>query len=146
MALGATTAILGNDRRMLMIEFLQQKDGHAELRDMVEFIAEREGDTDRKHRKSVYVSLVQTHIPKLEREGVITFDHGVITLLRIPDDVTVYMEVVNKHDISWSAFYMGTSVIFLIAGWYLGSLPLIFAALVYLAISLVHHRKIKRLL
>jgi len=129
-----------------MIEFLQQKEGHAELRDMVEFIAEREGDTDRKHRKSVYVSLVQTHIPKLEREGVITFEHGMITLLRIPDDVTVYMEVVNKHDISWSAFYMGTSVIFLIAGWYLGSLPLIFAAVIYLTISLVHHRKVKRLL
>ena len=144
--MGATTAILGNDRRMLMIEFLQQKEGHAELRDLVEFIAEREGDTDRKHRKSVYVSLVQTHIPKLEREGVITFDHGIITLLRIPEDVTVYMEVVNKHDISWSAFYMGTSLIFLVAGWYLGSLPLIFAALVYLAISLVHHRKVKRLL
>lgn len=144
--MGATTAILGNDRRMLMIEFLQQKEGHAELRDLVEFIAEKEGDTDRKHRKSVYVSLVQTHIPKLEREGVITFDHGIITLLRIPEDVTVYMEVVNKHDISWSAFYMGTSLIFLVAGWYLGSLPLIFAALVYLAISLVHHRKVKRLL
>ena len=129
-----------------MIEFLQQKEGHAELRDLVEFIAEREGDTDRKHRKSVYVSLIQTHIPKLEREGVITFEHGIVTLLRIPEDVTVYMEVVNKHDISWSAFYIGTSLIFLMAGWYLGSMSLMFVALVYLAISLVHHRKVKRLL
>ncbi|NJE00534.1 hypothetical protein [Thermococcus sp. JdF3] len=144
--MGATTAILGNDRRMLMIEFLQERDGHAELRDIVGYIAEKEGDTDRRHRKSVYVSLVQTHIPKLEREGVIAFNHGVVTLLKIPDDVTVYMEVVNKHDISWSAFYMGTSLTFIAAGWYLKNLPLLLAAIVYLAISVVHHRKISRLI
>ncbi|ASA76804.1 hypothetical protein [Thermococcus sp. 5-4] len=143
--MGATTTILGNDRRMLMIEYLKEKDGRVELRELVEYIAEREGDTDRKHRKSVYVSLVQTHIPKLEREGVITFNHGVVTLLKVPDDVTVYMEVVNKHDISWSTFYMGTSVIFIIAGWYLGSMPLLLAAMVYLVISLVHHNRVKRL-
>jgi hypothetical protein len=143
--MGATTTILGNDRRMLMIEYLKEKEGQAELRELVEYIAEREGDTDRKHRKSVYVSLVQTHIPKLEREGVITFNHGVVTLLKIPDDVTVYMEVVNKHDISWSTFYMGTSIIFIIAGWYLGSMPLLLAAMVYLVISLIHHNRVKRL-
>ncbi|ASI98363.1 DUF7344 domain-containing protein [Thermococcus celer] len=143
--MGATTAILGNDRRMLMIEYLQKMEGNAELRELVEYIAEREGDTDRKHRKSVYVSLVQTHIPKLEREGVVTFDRGVVKLLRIPDNVTVYMETVNRHDISWSTFYMGTSVIFIVAGWYLGNLHLLLASVVYLLISIVHHRKIKRL-
>ena len=142
----ATTAILGNDRRMLMIEFLQKSDGHADLREVVEYIAEREGDTDRKHRKSVYVSLVQTHIPKLQREGVISFDHGVVTLLRIPEDVTVYMEIVNKHDISWSVFYMGASLMFILAGLYLGSLPLIITAVIYLTISLVHHSRVKRLI
>ena len=144
--MGTSTVILGNNRRMLMIEYLQRKEGQAELRELVEFIAEKEGDTDRKHRKSVYVSLVQTHIPKLEREGVIAFDHGVITLIKVPNDVNVYMEVVKKNDISWSAFYMGTSMIFLAAGWYLGSLPLVFAALVYLAISLVHRGKVRRLI
>ena len=143
--MGATTTILGNDRRLLMIEYLKEREGRAELRELVEYIAEREGDTNRKHRKSVYVSLVQTHIPKLEREGVITFNHGVVTLLKVPDDVTIYMEVVNKHDISWSTFYMGTSIIFIIAGWYLGSLPLLLAAIVYLTISLIHRSKVKRL-
>ncbi|ASJ11658.1 MULTISPECIES: DUF7344 domain-containing protein [Thermococcus] len=144
-SIDSSTVILGNTRRMMMIEFLQQREGHAELRELVEYIAEREGDTNRKHRKSVYVSLIQTHIPKLEREGVVTFNHGIVTLLKIPEDVTVYMEVVNKHDISWSTFYMGTSVIFIIAGWYLGSMSLLLAAMVYLVISIIHHRKIKRL-
>ncbi|WP_371807529.1 hypothetical protein [Thermococcus sp. CX2] len=39
---------------------------------------------------------MQTHIPKLEREGVVTFNHGVVTLLKIPEDVTLYMEVVLR--------------------------------------------------
>ncbi|HDZ36433.1 MAG TPA: hypothetical protein ENH81_05950 [Thermococcus sp.] len=144
--MGATTAILGNDRRMLMIEFLQERNGHAELRDIVEYIAEKEGDTARKHRKSVYVSLMQTHIPRLEREGVVAFNHGVVTLLKIPDDVTVYIEVVNKHDISWSAFYIGTSLVFMAAGGYLKNLPLLLVAMVYLVVSMVHHKKVSRLI
>jgi len=144
--MGATTAILGNDRRMLMIEFLQKSNGHADLREVVEYIAEREGATDRRHRKSVYVSLIQTHIPKLQREGVVSFEHGVVTLLEIPEDVTVYMELVNKHDISWSVFYMGSSIMFIIAGLYLGSPPLIVTAVIYLIISLVHHSRVKRLI
>ncbi|WP_234394311.1 hypothetical protein [Thermococcus piezophilus] len=76
---------------------------------------------------------------------MVTFNHGVVILLRIPEDVTLYMEVVKKDDISWSTFYMGTSIIFTILGWYLGSIPLLFAALVYLGISIVHHRKMKKL-
>ncbi|WP_297475341.1 hypothetical protein [Thermococcus sp.] len=143
--MGTSSIILGNSRRMLMIEYLQNREGRAELRDVVDFIAEKEGATDRKHRKSVYVSLVQTHIPKLEREGVISFERGTVRLLKIPEDVTVYMEVVGRHDISWSTFYAGISLIFILTGMYLENVHLTFAALVYLLISLLHHRLIKRL-
>ncbi|NJF26169.1 hypothetical protein [Thermococcus sp. Bubb.Bath] len=142
----SSSMILGNERRMLLVEFLQKQDGRAELRDIVEYIAEREGDTDRKHRKSVYVSLMQTHIPKLEREGILTFNRGVITLLKVPNGVNLYMEVVGKNDISWSAFYMGTSFLFLVAGFYLASFPLVISSLVYLTMSLFHHAKVRKLL
>ncbi|AHL23106.1 MULTISPECIES: hypothetical protein [Thermococcus] len=143
--MGTSSVILGNSRRMLMIEYLQKSDGRAELRDMVEYIAENEGNTDRKHRKSVYVSLVQTHIPKLEREGVITFKHGVITLVKVPDDVTVYMETVKKNDISWSSFYIGLSLMFFITALYLNNLHLALASLVYAGVGVIHHRKMKRI-
>ena len=128
-----------------MIEYLQKSDGKAELRDMVEYIAENEGNTDRKHRKSVYVSLVQTHIPKLEREGVITFRHGVITLVKVPEDVTIYMETVKKNDISWSSFYIGLSLMFLLVGLYLSNLHLILASLVYTTVGFIHRQKMKRI-
>jgi len=143
--MGTSSVILGNSRRMLMIEYLQKSDGKAELRDMVEYIAENEGNTDRKHRKSVYVSLVQTHIPKLEREGVITFRHGVITLVKVPEDVTIYMETVKKNDISWSSFYIGLSLMFLLVGLYLSNLHLILASLVYTTVGFIHRQKMKRI-
>ncbi|WP_297534590.1 hypothetical protein [Thermococcus sp.] len=145
MVVGASSVILGNSRRLLLIEYLRNSEGKAELREVVEYIAEREGSTDRKHRKSVYVSLIQTHIPKLEREGVITFKHGVITLIRVPDDVTVYMETVKKNDISWSSFYIGLSAIFLVAGIYIGNFELTIASLTYAIVGLIHRRKMKRL-
>jgi hypothetical protein len=137
--------ILGNKRRMLLIEFLQRRNGSAELRDIVEYIAEMEGNTDRRHRKSVYVSLIQTHIPKLEREGVLTFNRGTITLLKVPDNVTLYMEVVQKNDISWSMFYAGLSVIFLVVGLWVKNALLLFAAVSYLIVSVVHHTKTYRI-
>jgi len=145
MVVGASSVILGNSRRLLLIEYLRNSEGKAELREVVEYIAEREGSTDRKHRKSVYVSLIQTHIPKLEREGVITFKHGVITLIRVPDDVTIYMETVKKNDISWSSFYIGLSAIFLVAGIYIRNFELTIAALTYAIVGLIHRRKMKRL-
>jgi len=138
--------ILGNSRRTLMVRFLQEREGSAELRELVDYISEMEGSTDRKHRKSVYVSLLQTHIPKMEREGVLKFKRGRLTLLQVPDDVTVYLEVVKRNDISWSAFYLGTSFLFLIAGFYLESFPLVISSLVYLTMSLFHHAKVRKLL
>ena len=142
----SSSVILGNKRRMLMIEFLQMRNGRAELRDIVGYIAEKEGNTDRKHRKSVYVSLMQTHIPKLEREGVIAFERGIITLLQVPDNVTLYMEVVQRNDISWSTFYAGLSVIFLVTALWFGNLLLVFASLTYLIVAIFQHMKMYRIL
>ncbi len=55
--MGATTAILGNDRRMLMIEYLQKMEGNAELRELVEYIAEREGGTPTGSTGRAYTSV-----------------------------------------------------------------------------------------
>lgn len=142
----SSNMILGNERRMLLIEFLQMRNGRAELRDIVEYIAEKEGNPDRKHRKSVYVSLMQTHIPKLEREGVLAFERGVITLLQVPDNVTLYMEVVQRNDISWSAFYAGISFIFSLTALWFGNFLLLFASLTYLTVAVIQHAKTYRVL
>ena len=143
--MGTSAMILGNDRRILVIEYLQKREGKADLRDVVEYIAEKEGNTERKHRKSIYVSLMQTHIPKMEREGVISYEHGMIKLIKVPLDVNLYMEVVNKNDISWSTFYIGTSLIFIATGIFLNDPPLMIAAMIYALIALIHHQKVRRI-
>ena len=142
--MGTSAMILGNDRRILVIEYLQKSEGKAELRDLVEYIAEKEGNTERKHRKSIYVSLMQTHIPKMQREGVISYEHGTIKLIKVPLNVNLYMEVVSKNDISWSTFYIGTSLIFIAAGIFLNDPPLMIAAIIYTLIAFIHHQKVRR--
>ncbi len=142
--MGTSAMILGNDRRILVIEYLQKREGRADLREVVEYIAEKEGNTERKHRKSIYVSLMQTHIPKMQREGIISYEHGTLRLIRVPPDVSLYMEVVSKNDISWSTFYIGTSLIFIAAGIFLNNIPLIIASIIYTLIALIQHQKVKR--
>ncbi|WP_456321405.1 DUF7344 domain-containing protein [Palaeococcus sp. (in: euryarchaeotes)] len=142
----SSSMILGNDRRMLLIEYLQKSRGRAELRDIVEFIAQEEGNTDRKHRKSVYVSLIQTHIPKMERAGIIRFKRGIVELIAVPENVDVYMEIVERHDISWSTFYAGVSIIFGITGIILGNLHLAIVSGIYLLLSIIQHMKVRRII
>ncbi|NJE13771.1 hypothetical protein [Thermococcus sp. LS2] len=137
--------ILGNDRRMLIIEYLQKCNGKAELRELVQYIAEKEGNTDRKHRKSVYVSLTQTHIPKMEREGIIEFKHGTIKLIQIPENVDVYMEIVNKNDIRWASVYSILALSSAAMSYYVQSWEGFIISTVFLALSLIQRMKEKRI-
>ena len=72
--------ILQNDRRRYVLEILRSK-GNQSVRSLSEEIARLEsGEDDPKStlRKSVYVSLLQTHIPKMESLGVINYNRETI--------------------------------------------------------------------
>ncbi|MFC6904190.1 DUF7344 domain-containing protein [Halalkalicoccus tibetensis] len=69
--------ILRNDRRRAVIEFLFEHDRRATIRELSEHIAALESGEEpppRNIRQSVYVSLHQTHLPKLEGLGVVDYD------------------------------------------------------------------------
>jgi hypothetical protein len=137
--MSTVSMILGNERRKLLVEFLNDSDGKSELRNIVDFIAEKEGNISNTHKKSVYVSLVQTHIPKMRRAGVVDFEGGVVELIGVPDDVTVYMEMVKKNDISWSTFYAVVSVIFVFTAIFYKNYQMALASGVYLLFSILQH-------
>lgn len=141
-----TAMILGNDRRMFVIEFLRKSNGRADLRDLVEYIAKKEGNTNRKHRKSVYVSLMQTHIPKMEREGIIEFSHGTIKLIQIPENVDVYMEIVNKNDIRWASVYTMLALGSVGMSYYVKSWVGFVISTVFLAVSVIQRVKERRII
>jgi len=66
--------VLRNDRRRLVLERLRAGDGTETVSDLSEHIGAIEADESpppRNVRQSVYVSLHQTHLPKLDKLGII---------------------------------------------------------------------------
>lgn len=102
--------VLSNDRRRMVIELLQQE-GEATLRELSERIAAYEtGESPppRNIRQSAYVSLQQTHIPKLVELDIVAYDEREkLAELKRSNRVEVYMEVVPEGEITWSEYYAG---------------------------------------
>jgi DNA-binding transcriptional ArsR family regulator len=71
--------ILSSPRRRYVLYHLREHEGPVELTDLAEELAAWENDTtvdelSPQARKRVYVSLYQTHVPKLEEAGLIEYD------------------------------------------------------------------------
>jgi hypothetical protein len=113
---GVVHDILRNDRRRNAIKYLQENVGEAELRDLSEAIAEMEtGESPppRNIRDSVYNSLHQSHLPKLDQKGFIDYDRDRKTI-ELTDRVRhldVYMEVVNRYGVTWASYYRGLATV-----------------------------------
>lgn len=117
---GTIHDVLRNDRRRLVIESLRDGDGSADVSDLAERIAVRETDSEpppSNKRQSVYVSLHQTHLPKLEELGIVTYDpdEREVELLDRVEEIEVYMEVVPEYGLSWGEFYFAWALLGLLA-------------------------------
>ncbi len=109
---GTIHDVLRNDRRRLVIESLREGGGTADVSDLAESIAARESGTDpppTNKRQSVYVSLHQTHLPKLDDLDIVAYDPNgrEVELRDRVEEVEIYMEVVPKYGLSWGEFYFG---------------------------------------
>ena len=118
--------LLRNERRRQVIKQLQDTVGKTTLRDLAESIAEREtGESPppKNIRDSVYNSLHQTHLPKLDNRGIVEYESNrkTIRLTENARSVDVYMEVVTPYGITWSEYYSMLGTL---------SLLIVFAALV----------------
>lgn len=107
--------VLRNDRRRLVIERLRRTGQREAVSDLAEHIASVESGevpAPRNVRQSVYVSLHQTHLPKLDELGIVDYDADAkeLTLASNVDEVAVYLEVVPKYGISWGEYYLGVSL------------------------------------
>jgi hypothetical protein len=108
--------VLRNDRRRLVLERLSEDDQRQAVSDLAEYIASVESGEDpppRNVRQSVYVSLHQTHLPKLDDLGIVEYDADAKEVIRAEraDDVAVYMEVVPANAISWAEYYLGLGLL-----------------------------------
>lgn len=108
--------VLRNRRRRLVIDTLQRVGGTISVRDLSEQIGATESNQEpppRKVKQSVYVSLLQTHLPKLDELGIIDYDSNgkTVQVADAMEDVSVYLETVPRYGISWSEFYTAVSVL-----------------------------------
>ncbi|WP_115862749.1 DUF7344 domain-containing protein [Halorussus litoreus] len=108
--------VLRNDRRRRALKRLRSVGEQMDVDELAEHIASvetGESPPPRDVRKSVYVSLHQTHLPKLNELDIIEYDQRdqQIELRDRAEQVEVYMEVVPEGDISWATYYLGVSVL-----------------------------------
>ena len=150
--------VLQNDRRRLMLELLRNQ-GSQSVRSLSEEIARIESQNEepkRGVRKSIYVSLLQTHIPKMESLGIVAFDkeQGMVELLPASQDFDIYMENVKKRDIHWSKFYLGLSIfaavstLLIFTGlikWIQSFKWMLFTNVLFIAASIAHSRQVRKL-
>lgn len=111
--------ILSNSRRRFILSRLQERDEPIELMDLANQLAAWENDTTveeltDKQSKRVYVSVYQTHVPKLESTGLITHDAdtGLIELSNNARQIGRYMPDEQEPDtIPWYRYYVGLATV-----------------------------------
>jgi hypothetical protein len=155
--MSAIFGILKNDRRRWILEVLK-KDGKLSIRSLSEKIARIEAGVEEPNsgvRKSVYVSLLQTHIPKMESLKILNYDREKDSIERLPSaqNFDIYIETVNKGDIPWNQFYLGIStlaifgsiIIYLgLMNWITSPQWMLFISVVFFASSMVHFHLVRR--
>ncbi|WP_433630351.1 DUF7344 domain-containing protein [Halomicrococcus sp. NG-SE-24] len=86
-------------RRRDVLRYLQDHGGSAEMRDVTEQVAAWENNTtlaelSSNERQRVYISLYQSHLPKLDKEGVIEYDQsrGNVKLTPLAEQLKPYLD------------------------------------------------------
>ncbi|WP_117595018.1 DUF7344 domain-containing protein [Haloprofundus halophilus] len=107
--------VLRNDRRRLTLERLAET-GEETVRDLSEHIGAIESGEDpppRNVRQSVYISLHQTHLPKLDDLGVVDYDDNSknVSLEGNADRVLAYMRFSGTDDPDAPPYALGIGVL-----------------------------------
>lgn len=108
--------VLRNERRTRVLEHLQEKRETVPLRELSEQLAVLEtGETPppRNIRESVYNSLHQTHLPKLDAMEIVKYERNrkLVALADGSRQVNLYMETVPANDVTWATYYQTVGIV-----------------------------------
>ncbi|KZN26106.1 hypothetical protein A4G99_22730 [Haladaptatus sp. R4] len=135
--------LLQNERRRYVLRYLHGSDEQESMRDIAEQVAAWENNSTvqaitSSERQRVYIPLYQSHLPKLDEEGIIEYDQsrGTVEKTDMADVLYDYLEPTavaadDDEDVSddeqtrWEHYYLGASGIgvTLLAGAALGLSP-----------------------
>jgi len=104
--------ILSSARRRYVLYLLRTSEEPIEMTDLAERVAAWENDTTveeltKQQRKRVYVSLYQTHVPKLEDAGLVAYeqDSGIVELTAAAAGVDRYLDT-EEPRFPWPYLYL----------------------------------------
>lgn len=116
--------LLQSQRRRAAIRYLWDTDGPVEMRDLAEQVAAWENDTTvhaltSDERQRAYIPLYQSHLPKLDEEGVIDYDknRGIVKKTPLVSQLERYLDAGRGPDIEpedeerrWNTYYLTVSL------------------------------------
>lgn len=153
--------ILSNARRRFMIDYLHQQGGSQSLSDIADHIASREYETPvdqigNDQRRRVYISLYQTHLPKLVEYGVVEYDEDEksVSLTRRVADVDRFLYINNEGPGRWWVLYVVLTAVAagLLAGTWLDWYPfamlseellVLLVAAAFITLSAAHYAAVR---
>jgi hypothetical protein len=103
--------VLRNQRRRFAIHYLKRESEAVTLGELATHVAAWENgesavEVTSRERRRVYNALQQSHIPLLDRTGVVEVNRHEIELTDQAEELDVYLEVVPSGDISWNEYYL----------------------------------------
>lgn len=97
--------LLQNQRRRRVLLYLQDTDSEVSMRDVAEQVAAWENDTTVKalssdERQRVYIALYQSHLPKLDDSGVLSYNQqrGIIERTPLANQLDTYLNVDDETE------------------------------------------------
>lgn len=113
--------LLSNARRRYVIHYLAGSGGRENLTELAEEVAAWEmgvpvdAVTDDARRR-VYISLYQTHLPKLEQSGIVTYDQEsrIVELTVRADDLVTYLPS-PRLGRPWPVYYLVVAIVGIVA-------------------------------
>jgi len=110
--------LLSSQRRRMILYYLHQQEGTATVNEISKEIASMENDVPvedltRQQQKRVYVSLYQTHLPKLAQAGVIDYDreNGTVSLTDRVQEIDTYLVEGGQAGYPWAFHYLVLAVV-----------------------------------
>ena len=110
--------ILSNNRRRYTIHALSVEDSEWEIGHLAEQVAAWENEVaieevTRAERKSVYTSLQQRHLPRMDDLGIVEYKPDLRTVqpTAAKNDIDIYLDVVSGDNIPWHEYYLGLSAV-----------------------------------
>lgn len=113
---GTVFDVLSSPRRRYALYYLRTVGGSAELNEIARQVAAWENGIERRavgrqQRKRVYVSLYQTHVPRLAEAGVIDYDaeRGIVTLAEHAGTVDAFLTGRRQSTQPWTRYYLAVA-------------------------------------